>query len=91
MDIPFIYSSYSLHIFTAPDLSETAFQTDLKGGSGAISLDLELLKQMLSLRVNMRGHRFHNMDAQVYSQSLSQGYTRDHQYVIPRISTGMTY
>ena len=38
IDMPFIYLSY----FTALDLS--AFQADLKGGSGAISLDLELLK-----------------------------------------------
>ena len=43
MKIPSIYNSYTFHIVTAPDLS--AFQADLKGGSGAISLDLELLKQ----------------------------------------------
>ena len=30
MDIPFIYTSYTLLIFTAPDLS-AAFQADLKG------------------------------------------------------------
>ena len=26
---------------------------------------------------NMQGHSFHNMNAQVHSQKLSQGYTRD--------------
>ena len=39
IDIPFIYRSY----LTALDLS--AFQADLKSRSGAVSLDLELLKQ----------------------------------------------
>ena len=41
--IPRIYHSYTLHILTFPDLS--AFQADLQGGTGAVSLDLELLKQ----------------------------------------------
>ena len=41
-DIPQIYHSYTLQIFTAPDLS--TYHADLKGGSGAVSLDLELLK-----------------------------------------------
>ena len=43
MDIPCIYLGYAVHNFLAPDVS--IVQGDRKTGSGAISLDLELLKQ----------------------------------------------
>ena len=49
--VPRIYHSYTLHIrctfhiLTSPD--RLAFQADLQRGTGAVRLDLELLKQCL--------------------------------------------
>ena len=42
LDIPWIHHSYTFSVFTAPDL--TAFQADMKRATGAVRLDLELLK-----------------------------------------------
>ena len=52
---------------------------------GCLEWESELYRGIMSARCypfNMRGHRFHNMNLQVHSQRLPQGYTT----VLPRIS-----